>query len=72
MTIETKHNIEEIIWMLEGNKAIEAKISSIEIDCTISLGGGTDSIIRYNLYGKGGKYNEAVLFKTKDDLLQSL
>lgn len=72
MIIETKHDVEEIIWMLEGHKAVEAKISSIEIDCTLNLGGGVHSNIKYNIYNKGGKYHESLLFKTKEELLQSL
>lgn len=72
MTIETKHQPEDVIWLVEGHKAVEAKISSIDICVTNSLAGGLYVEIKYSIYNKGSKFNESVLFKTKEALLQSL
>ena len=72
MTIETRHSVEDTVWLIEDRKAVEAKISSIDICVTQSLAGGHFVDIKYSLYNKGFKFPESLLFKTKEALLQSL
>ncbi len=70
------YDIEDLVWIMHNNKAIQVKVYSIEIDVLE---------ICYKLISSDGKYDfiednnkatiifyEKELFKTKQDLLNSL
>jgi hypothetical protein len=67
MTIETKYNINDIVWFLPEATPVPVLIESINLTILFN-----SSMITYNLVGFSGYYSEKHLFKTKEDLLQSL
>jgi hypothetical protein len=49
MTVETKYNLDQNIWVINGNKIRERKITFIEWD--------TINGVRYHVYVGDEKYN---------------
>ena len=76
MTIETKFNIGDEVWVFYGNKACHGKIK----DVTITLRGRDRQVMRasYEVNFKlgGASYfhalAEGIIFKTKEELIESL
>lgn len=70
MTFETKYSQGDIVWFMEGMKATKGSIVIIKI-YTYQSG---EMLIKYgvSVYAGTRDYNEYELFKTKQDLLNSL
>lgn len=70
MTFETKYSQGDIVWFMEGMKATKGSIVIIKI-YTYQSG---EMLIKYtvSVYAGMRDYNEYELFKTKQDLLNSL
>lgn len=66
MTIETKYNVGDNVWLMHENKARLLTITNIDIHILCS-----EVKTKYILGGKGS-YSEAELFATKEELLNSL
>ena len=77
MTIETKYNIGDEVWVIAGNKAQHLRIEAIEVSiekAMITEDGGF-SISEYKTsysVGRGNWYKESDIFPTKEELLKSL
>lgn len=68
MTIETKFNIGQEVWLIKNNKPQTIKVSCIEI---IAASVVSKPCIRYGC-GNFERYAESHLFPTKEELLKSL
>lgn len=74
MTIETKYNIGDEVWLMYENRAITARI--IEMDVEIRVNIMSDASV--NCYYKikcplfTRKIHESLIFLTKEELLKSL
>ena len=70
MTIETKYNIGDDVWLLYNNKAVSSRIFRIEVKVDLHL----SARIKYYLSGSdiAEFYSEDKLFPTKEELLKSL
>ena len=71
MTIETKYNIGDDVWMMKENKPTKRLVSFIE---TITASTTSKSFIQYGLKNEGvvERVVENLLFPTKEELLKSL
>jgi hypothetical protein len=67
MTIETKFNIGDEVWLMESNKAQQTVVYQINIVVHPS-----NYVIQYQEKGYTNWYNEDQLFPSKESLLQSL
>ncbi len=73
MTIETKYNLEDEVWLMFSNKPCELRIKDVSIHkdinyCTIKYSG-------FMLGPNGGNVTnvaEDTVYKTKEELLKSL
>ncbi len=71
MTIETKYEIGQEVWILYDNKAIRQVINCLYI--TVEMNGGRiRQVVNYDIMFCAGGYKEDVIFETKEDLLKSL
>jgi hypothetical protein len=70
MTIETKYNIGDEVWLLYNNKAVSSRIFRIEVKVDLRL----SARIIYYLSGSNIDEfcSEDKLFRTKEELLKSL
>ena len=72
MEIKTKINLGQKVYLLWNNKVICPQIDGISVR-VIALGNGEKDIsITYELVGLDKRFDEEVLFATKEELLQSL
>ena len=74
MTIETKFNIGDVVWLMKENKPTTRVVSFIEI---IAASTTSECFIQYGLKVEGVKgiverVVENHLFSTKEELLKSL
>lgn len=67
MTIETKYNIGDEVWVEIAGKACLVKIGAIHITTT-----GNMNWYSYDVYYNGQVYGNANVFPTKEELLKSL
>lgn len=77
MTIETKYNIGEAVWVIMNNKVHHKRIEAIEVSIGKAMitEDGVLSISEYKTsysVGWGKWYEENEIFKTKEELLNSL
>lgn len=66
MEVYSKYNINDTVWVVSRNKVIQQKIQGIEITATTHM-----REIEYTFIG-GGKLPEDRVFKTKQELIDSL
>ena len=66
MEVNSKYNINDVVWIVNKNKVIQQKIQGIEITATTHM-----RDIEYTFIG-GGKLPEDRVFKTKQELIDSL
>ena len=72
MEIKTKFNLWQKVYLLWNNKVVSPQIDGISVR-VIALGNGEKDIsITYELVGLDKRFDEDVLFATKEELLQSL
>lgn len=72
MEIKTKFNLGQKVYLLWNNKVVSPQIDGISVR-VIALGNGEKDIsITYELVGMDKRFDEDVLFATKEELLQSL
>ena len=71
MTIETKYNIGDEVWLMKENKPTKRVVDFIEI---IAASTTSKSFIQYGLKIEGDveRVVESRLFPTKEELLKSL
>lgn len=71
MTIDTKYNINDEVWLMKENKPVKRVVSFIEI---IVASTTSECFIRYGLKIDSGveRVVENYLFPTKKELLESL
>lgn len=77
MTIETKFNVFDKVWSIYGNNIIEGKVVTIDINVFATNGSHViDTTIKYkvniNKYIRPVEVDEDRLFRTKEDLINSL
>lgn len=82
MTIETKFNIGDKVWVMNKNNVCSTHIYGIRVDCEPENSGFTyysleakplRKQVRYTLgYACDGFYDESELFPSKEELLKSL
>lgn len=76
MTIETKYNIGDEVWMMKCNKPIRVKILEIRTltqnVCKVCIKKVPETTIIYSLEGMDFMISEDKLFPTKEELLKSL
>ena len=65
MTIETKYNKGDEVWLMKDNAPRTAIIDRIRIYASV------DVYIEYEIKGSSKKYSESELFTFKQDLLDS-
>ena len=66
MEVYSKYNINDTVWVVNRNKVIQQKIQVIEITASSHM-----REIEYTFIG-GGKLPEYRVFKTKEELIDSL
>ena len=66
MEVNSKYNINDTVWVVNRNKVIQQKIQGIEITASTNM-----REIEYTFIG-GGKLPEDKVFKTKEELIDSL
>lgn len=71
MTIETKYNVEDEVWLIYENKVIQQAVSSIYTTSSIEYGALKNNSVYYIRFCSG-EFRECDLFPTKEALLQSL
>lgn len=71
MTVETKFNIGDVVWLMKENKPTTRVVSFIEI---IAASTTSECFIQYGLKVEGivERVVENHLFSTKEELLKSL
>lgn len=76
MKVETKFNVTDHIYFIKGCKVHSAMIDSIVIDISyVPDTGKVYTDIKYHLFGEFGEkgwFNEKNLFRTKEELIESL
>lgn len=76
MTIETKYNIGDVVYVMYNNKVTSIKICGMDINIEEGFDGQytlpTKVEILYYDFGKHHSFNEQNLFPTKEELLKSL
>lgn len=71
MTIETKYNVEDMVWLMCENKPINQKVLSVFTTSSIE-GGKLKTSTCYNIQFCTPTYKDDDLFQTKEELLQLL
>lgn len=66
MEVNTKFNINDIVWVVSDNKVIQQKVRGIEISVEKKV-----ITITYSLLDDS-KYTETELYKTKQELIDAL
>ena len=72
MEIKTKFNLGQKVYLLWNNKVIYPQIESISVRVDALGNGEKDISIIYELVELDKRFDEEVLFATKEELLQSL
>jgi hypothetical protein len=68
MTIRTKFNKKDKVWIMEGNRPTEKEIISISVKVMFDT---IDVYYEFAGYGRD-KVNEHLIYQTKQDLIESL
>jgi hypothetical protein len=71
MNITTKFNVQQKVWRLKNNKAIEGEVQSIEVNAYSN----ESPIIEYwidRVNIDGNRYKEKDLFASREELIASL
>ncbi len=68
MTINTKWNYNDVVWVLTGNLVRKMTIMNI----FFFTNHANSCEVEYELHNIGGRFKESSLFLTKEELLQSL
>ena len=71
MEVNSKYNINDIVWVVNRNKVIQQKIQSVETTSYVNEKEIVKTEIVYTFIG-GGKLPEYRVFKTKEELIDSL
>ena len=71
MTIETKYNIGDEVWVMSDGKPTQGKVKWIDVHIG-RLGEEQIIDIRYQVLSYDTPYSESVLSPTKEELLKSL
>ena len=66
MEVNTKYNIGDQVWLVDANKVVKVIVTGV----VILLEGDTQEV-KYSTWGNDN-IPENLLFKTKNDLLESL
>jgi hypothetical protein len=77
MTIETKFNVGQEVWLMHANKALLAKILRIEPYVSEDSRRGVVVHVRYHVFAPNQKdlapmHDEELLFDSKEGLIASL
>lgn len=74
MTIETKFEVNDIVWFMHENKTIEARVVLVTAQQSLGANNGKIVEINYKVYGYGTlkPMKETEVFATKQELLNSL
>ena len=72
MEIKTKFNLGQKVYLLWNNKVVCPQIDGIFVSVNALGNGEKDISIIYELVELDKRYDEEVLFATKEELLQSL
>lgn len=72
MEIKTKFNLGQKVYLLRNNKVVCPQIDGIFVRVNALENGEKDISIIYELVELDKRYDEEVLFATKEELLQSL
>ena len=79
MKIETKADTGDNVWFMDNNRVIDAHVKSIEITKTINYDWSDIIKVKYTVEYKRDRmsrmymvFSEDQIFKTKQDLLDSL
>ena len=73
MTIETKFNLEDYVYLLVDGKIARGTVSNVSVFCvTVGTFNKAEITIIYNLNGQQKQYNEKVLFESPESLSKSL
>ena len=72
MEIKTKFNLWQNVYLLWNNKVVCQQIEAISVRVNALGNGEKDISIIYELVGLDKRFDEEVLFATKEELLQSL
>ena len=71
MTVETKYNIGDEVWVMSDGKPTQGKVKWIDIHIG-RLGEEQIIEVRYNVLSYDPPYSESLLSPTKEELLKSL
>ena len=71
MTIGTKYNIGDEVWVCVDNTPIQGKVRAINARIS-KLGDSLKGIVRYEILSYMLPYEECQVFSTKEELLKSL
>ena len=71
MEVNSKYNINDIVWVVNRNKAIQQKIQSVETTSYVNEKEIVKTEIEYTFIG-GCKLSEDRMFKTKQELIDTL
>lgn len=71
MTIETKYNIGNEVWVMSDGKPTQGKVKWIDIHIG-RLGKEQIIEVRYQVLSYDTPYSEGLVFPTKEELLKSL
>ena len=69
MTIETKYNIGDEVWLSYGGRSVKTNIQVIYFQ---ARDGGTATYYQMNYKGVVVQYKEDNIYSTKEELLKSL
>ena len=67
MTIETKYNIGDKVWLMYANKAVHTRVKSIAIKVEPSM-----TLVEYDMEDYPKYLTDEEIFPTKEELLKSL
>ena len=71
MEVNSKYNINDIVWVVNRNKVIQQKIQSVETTSYVNEKEIVKTEIVYTFIGDG-KLPEDRVFKTKQELIDTL
>ena len=71
MEVNSKYNINDTVWVVNRNKVIQQKIQSVETTSYVNEKEIVKTEIEYTFIG-GGKLHEDRVFKTKQELIDTL
>ena len=71
MEVNSKYNINDTVWVVNRNKVIQQKIQSVETTSYVNEKEIVKTEIEYTFIG-GGKLPEHSVFKTKQELIDTL